>query len=191
VTEPTWRRLRLATSVRLLVLFLLTAGLFVAQEPKVNKDECGFSIRAKPGEVAVTGPDDIVPLVHVVNQPDSPIDILAVDLEGTWLSVSNNEYTDKTCAKYRIRNRSDQPIASFVIELDVRDRSGGTGSGARSSSVVAPGQTADVTSCGGNGHGGALGNRVRILIYVHSIDFGDCLYRPSLRIPASLGVGPP
>lgn len=31
---------------------------------------------------------------------------------------------------------------------------------------------------------------VRLLVSVRSVDFGDCLYRASLRIPRSLGVHP-
>jgi hypothetical protein len=29
---------------------------------------------------------------------------------------------------------------------------------------------------------------VRLLVYVDSVDLGDCLYKPSLRIPRSLNI---
>jgi len=35
------------------------------------------------------GPDELLPLVYVVEQPDSPIEVVSVDLTGTWLSISH------------------------------------------------------------------------------------------------------
>jgi hypothetical protein len=58
----------------------------------------------------VKGPDDIVPLLYVVEQPDSPIEVVSVDLTGMWLSVSHQQHTERDCAKYRIRNRSDRNV---------------------------------------------------------------------------------
>src|SRR5258706_369594 len=55
----------------------------------------------------------------------------------------------------------------------------GGGSGALTSSPMPPGQTIEVESCGGGGHGSARDNYIRLLVYVHSVDFGDCLYKPS------------
>jgi hypothetical protein len=131
-----------------------------------------------------------VPLVYVVEQPDSPIEILSVDLHGMWLSVSGEKVTEHFCNKFIARNRSDRIVQRFGIELLVQSMAGGGGSGAQSASPLAPGQTIEISSCNGGGSGGAQENRVKVLISVHSADFGDCFYRPSLRIPRTLGVKP-
>ena len=151
---------------------------------------CGFRVEGSPAQVTVTGPDDIVPLVYVVEQPDSPIEIASLELGGTWLSVSDKQYRQKTCAAYKIRNRSDRTISTFDVGLVVNGVSGGTGLGAGSPSPLLPGQVVEVKSCNGGGSGGAPGNHVRLLASVSAVDFGDCFYRPSARIPRSLGIIP-
>jgi hypothetical protein len=169
---------------------LLMASFGIAQQQQHDSNACGFTVQDEPIQPTVTGPDDIVPLVYVVEQPDSPVEIVSVDLQGMWLSVSNEQHTEQNCAKYKVRNRSDRAIQRFDIELLVQGVGGGGGYGVQSSSPLAPGQTVEFKSCGGGGHGGAPGNHVRLLVSVRSVDFGDCLYRVSLRIPRSLGVHP-
>lgn len=171
-------------------LFLLMASFGIPQKQQHDSDTCGFTVQGEPTRPTVAGPDDIVPLVYVVEQPDSPIEILSVDLQGMWLSVSNGQHSEKDCANYRVRNRSDGVVQAFNIELLVQTVGGGAGSAARNSSALAPGQTVEIKSCGGGGRGGAPGNHMKLLVSVNSVDFGDCLYRPSLRIPRSLGVRP-
>ena len=138
----------------------------------------------------VTGPDDLLPLVYVVEQPDSPIEVISVDLTGKWLSVANEQHSERYCATYKVRNRSDRPVQGFNVELSVRALNGGGGFGAHPSSPVAPGELVEIKSCGGGGNGGAPGNHMRLLVFVQSVDFGDYFYRPSVRIPHSLGVHP-
>jgi hypothetical protein len=65
----------------------------------------------------------------------------------------------------------------------------GGGAGALGSSL-ASGQTVDIESCGTRGNGSAEDNYVRLLVYVYKVDFEDCHYKPSLRIPRSLKVHP-
>jgi hypothetical protein len=51
--------------------------------------------------------------------------------------------------------------------------------------------TVEINSCNGGGHGSAKDNYVQLLVYVDKIDFEDCHYKPSLRIPRSLKVRTP
>lgn len=170
-----------------LLLLVVTLGSARQQHPD---QECTFSVQGEPTRPTVTGPDDVVPLVYVVEQPDSPIEIVSVDLEGMWLSVAHEQHTERDCTKYKVRNRSDRAIQSFEIELRVtKMNGGGSGSGTRSSSSIGPGQTVEIQSCGGGGHGDAPQNQIRLVVYVRSVDFGGCVYRPSMRIPRSLNVG--
>ena len=173
------------------VFLLLVVSFGRARQTQQGSNSCGFAVQGEPAHPTVTGPDDIVPLVYVVEQPDSPIEVVSVDLTGMWLSVANEQTTVKDCAKYQIRNRSDRTVQKSEIMLILSTAGGaGGGSGALTSSSLAPGQTVEVKSCNGGGHGSAKDNYVRLLVYVHSVDFGECLYRPSVRIPRSLRVQP-
>ena len=176
--------------ITLLGFFLLTFTLGVARPEQHASNSCGFTVQGEPAHPTVTGPDDILPLVYVVEQPDSPIEVVSVDLSGMWLSVANEQHTERDCATYKVRNRSDRPVQTFEVQVSVSVFTGGGGFGTHPSSPVAPGQTVEIKSCGGGGHGGAPGNHVRLLVSVQSVDFGDCFYRPSMRIPRSLGVQP-
>jgi hypothetical protein len=172
---------------------LLLGGMMsVAQEqPRHAIDPCTFTVLGQPAIPTVTGPSDVVPLAYVVEQPDSPLEILSVDLEGMQLSVSHENYTVRDCAKYTVRNRSDRVIQRFAVGLRVNNaEGGGIAMLPRDSSPLAPGKAKEIKSCNGGGHGGAPGNHLKLIISVESIDFGDCFYRPSLRIPRSLGITP-
>jgi hypothetical protein len=172
-----------------LALLLLMVTFGVARQ-QYGTESCGFAVQGEPAHPTVTGPDDILPLVYVVEQPDSPIELLSVDLTGMWLSVANEQHTEWNCATYKVRNRSDRAVQAFDVELSVTAFHGGGGYGTHPSSPLALGQTVEIKSCGSGGHGGAPGNHVRLLVSVQSVDFGDCFYRPSARIPHSLGVHP-
>ena len=173
----------------ILCLLLLLGGFGIAQQQHDN-EACQFGVGGDPVHATVTGPEDLLPLVYVIEQPDSPVEIVSVDLEGMWLSVSGEQHTARDCAQYKVHNRSDRTIQRFEVMLNVSAASGGGGSGAQSSSPLPSGQTVEIKACGVRGRGGAPGNHVRLLVFVRSVDFGDCLYRPSLRIPRSLGVNP-
>jgi hypothetical protein len=174
----------------LLSFSLLMFTLGMARTQQHASGSCGFTVQGEPAHPTITGPDDILPLVYVVEQPDSPIEVVSVDLTGMSLSVANEQHEQRNCATYKIRNRSDRPVQTFNVELSVSTLNGGGGFGANPSSPLAPGQTVEIRSCGGGGRGGAPGNHVRLLVSVQSVDLGDCFYRPSVRIPRSLGVHP-
>ena len=172
-----------------LLLLVVSFGVGLARQQQQSSSSCSFAVQGEPAHSAVTGPDDIVPLVYVVEQPDSPVEVVSVDLTGMWLSVSHEQHTERDCAKYRIRNRSDRTVQDFQIMLmlsTIVGAGGGTGTG--SSSPLPPGQAVDVESCGVRGNGSAKDDYVRLLVYVDKVDFEDCHYKPSLRIPRSLKV---
>jgi hypothetical protein len=170
-----------------LALFVVSFG--GARQQAVDTQSCGFSVGSELSHVTVTGPDDIVPLVYVVKQPDSPLEIVSINFEGTWLSVSDERHTEKICATLEFRNRSDRAIYGFGTELVVNQVPGATHV-PRSPSPLSPGQTVEYKACNQSGSGPAPGNHVRLLVSVTGVDFGDCFYGPSERIPHSLGVIP-
>ena len=172
-----------------LLLLVVGFGVGLAQKTQQKGLSCGFAVEGESVEPAIKGPDDLLPLVYVVEQPDAPIEVVSVDLTGSWVSISNERTSHQFCAKYRVRNRSDQIVRGFEIMLMLSTSGAGGGAGAVSSSSVLPGQAAEVEFCGEKGgNGSAKDNYVRLLVYVDKVDFEDCHYKPSLRIPRSLGV---
>jgi hypothetical protein len=172
-----------------LASLLLVCSFGVPQQQN-SDDSCGFVLEGGSSDPSFKGPDDLVPLLYLAKQPDSPLEIVSVDLEGMWLQVSNEQHTEKNCAKYKVRNRSNRTVQKFIVTLRLSTSAGGGGTSAQSSSPLAPGQAIDVGSCGVTGSGGAENNHVRLLVYVDSIDLGDCLYKPSLRVPRGLKIYP-
>ena len=174
-----------------LVSLLLASNFGAAQQQSADAS-CGFVLQGEPTQTTVKGPDDLVPLVYVVEQPDSPLEVVSVDLEGMWLSISNEQHTERDCAKYTIRNRSNRPVQWFSVMLRLSTSGGaGGGVGTPSSAPLAAGQTAEINSCGVTGNGSAKNNYLRLLVYVESVDFGDCYYKPSIRVPRSLKINTP
>jgi hypothetical protein len=172
-----------------LLLLVVSFGFGLARQPQHSSISCGFAVHGEPAQPTVKGPDGIVPLVYVVEQPDSPIEVVSVGLTGMWLSVSHEQHTEQDCAKYRIRNRSDQTVQEFEIMLMLSTIAGAGGaSGTVSSSPLPPGLAVDVETCGVRGNGSAKDDYLRMLVYVDKVDFEDCHYKPSLRIPRSLKV---
>jgi hypothetical protein len=176
------------TALSFLGLLLWASSFVVARQQRHGIESCGFTVQGEPTEPTVTGPDGIVPLVCVVEQPDSPIEIVTVDLQGMCLSVLNGQHDERDCAKYKVRSQSDRTVQHFELMLRLSTMAGGRGSGALSTSLLSPGESIEIQACGVAGHGGAPDNHVRLLVYVESADFKECRYRPSLRIPRSLGV---
>ena len=176
-------------------LLLLAACLGIGQQQQGQKGACGFNVQGETSQPTVAGPDNIAPLVHILEQPDSPIEVVSVDLQGTTLSVSDEEYTTQytmqNCAAYKVQNRSDRNIKTFDLDLLLSAGDGGSTHRAHNSSPLASGQTVEVKACSGMLTGTAPRKaKLSVLVFVQSVDFGDCFYRPSLRIPQSLGVIP-
>lgn len=167
------------------LLLAFTAGSFAHQQSQPNA--CGFTVQASSARAEVTGPPDLVPLVYIVDQPDSPVEIQSINLDGSWLSVSGDRYTQRTCVHYQVRNRSDRPIQHVDLMLAYNGRGG---AGASNSAPISAGQTAELVACAVGGTGDARVTPMKILISVEAVTIEDCAFRPSVRLPLSLGVKP-
>jgi hypothetical protein len=170
------------------VLFLVSSNAPPVQAPQAA-DSCRFTVSGEVAKPTISGPEDITALVHVVEQPDSPVEILAIDFKDSWLSVAHERVTEQLRCTMKIRNRSDQQVKGLSL-LVIVGPSPGAGQGtefggfpgpAQTRSLV-PGQEADIIGCGGGGSGGAPGNHIRIFVYVDRVDWDGCLYVPSKRL---------
>jgi len=172
------------------VLLLVSGNTSLVQAPQ-TADACHFAVSGEIAKPAISGPDDITALVHVVEQPDSPVEILAIDFKDSWLSVVHERVTEQLRCTMKIRNRSDQQVKALSIHVVVGPSpSSGPGTGfggfpglAGVSQSLAPGQEADIIGCAGGGSGGAPGNHIRIFVYVDRLDWDGCIYVPSKRLP--------
>jgi len=178
-----------------LTLLLVAVGLTLARAgghqppPQPDPGDCRFTVHGEPVHPAITAPDEIVPLVYVVEQPDSPIEIVSVDLTGMQVNLANEELTHKDCVHYTVRNRSDRSIEGAWIELGFNGIGGSGAFGPPLGSPLASGASVDIKACNTGGHvSGVPGDRVRLLVSVSLVKFAGCAYKPSIRIPRSLGI---
>jgi hypothetical protein len=167
------------------LVLALCASLFAHQQSQ--PDACRFTVQGSAEQPQISGSPDMVPLVYVIDQPDSPVEIASINLDGSWLSVSGERYTERTRVKYQVRNRSDRVVEHVEVLLGYN---GVSGTGAFNSAPISPGRTAELIASTG-GTGDARTNPMKILISVGPIAFDDCAFRPSVRVPLSLGIKPP
>jgi hypothetical protein len=170
-------------------VFLLALSAATATQQPEGRDACRFKVSESTTKAAITGPEDIVGWTYVVEQPDSPIEILAADFKDSFLSVVNDRYTEELRCTIKVRNRSDQPVRGFDIRVLVttgRYASVGSGMGIfppETGRSLAAGQAMEIKGCGGRGTGGVIANTVRLVVVVDSVAMDGCFYIPSRRYP--------
>lgn len=172
-------------TIPVFVLLALLCAFGIAGAQQTDKEDghaCGFVLTEKGGPPSVKGPEDLVPLVYVVSQPDSPIEITGIDLTGSHFSAMKEEYSWSPCAVYEIRNRSNRTIYGFEI-MQTLNRPEGGGFGAKGTSSLLAGQAREIKMCGGGSHGRGPGEPPKLVVFVSYVKFEGCTYKPSLRIP--------
>src|SRR5882762_3551457 len=108
--------MRLSLGLFSALVLALCASLFAG--PQSQTDSCHFTVQGGGAQrPQISGPPDLVPLVYVIDQPDSPVEIASINLDGSWLSASGDQYTERTCVKYHVRNRSDRVIQHVEVSL--------------------------------------------------------------------------
>ena len=177
-----------------LVLYAL-AILFLAinapptNQNSANSDACKFELSTSSGQPSITGPDNIVPLIHIVDQPDSPVEITAIDFTEAYLSVYNERFMEQLRCRIKVRNRSDMTIRDVSVSISLSDRGASLRGGTQLGVTLAPGEEREVQACGrGTGRGSAKANRVLIAVAVSGVAFDSCDYLPSARIPRHLSL---
>ena len=166
---------------------LITAGApLLAQQPP-DENACKFTVSESKQKATIAGPDEIVRLVRVVQQPDSPIEILAVDFKDSWSARNGNNFTERTRFKARVRNRSDKPIRglSVVVWKSPGGLRGGYGTlnAPLSKPLLSPGEEIELQSAGSGGSGAEPEQDFQLLVSVDWVSFEGCQFYPSLRLP--------
>jgi hypothetical protein len=62
------------------LVLALCASLFATQQPQT--DACHFTVQGSAERPQISGPPDLLPLVYVVDQPDSPLEITSINLDA-------------------------------------------------------------------------------------------------------------
>jgi hypothetical protein len=175
-------------------VFLLALSAATATQQPEDRDSCRFKVSESTTKPSITGPEDIVAMTYVIEQPDSPVEVLAMDFKDSFLSVAHERVTEELRCTAKIRNRSDQSIRGVDISVLVASGGSAVGAGliprAGNWSGLAPGQEKEIQGCGGHGTGSAHDNLVHVLVFVSQVDTGDCSYLPSRRYPRALRVAP-
>jgi hypothetical protein len=176
-------------AISLIALSAATA----TQQPE-DQDSCHFKVSESTTKPSITGPEDMVAMTYLIEQPDSPVEILAMDFKDSFLSVAHERVTEELRCTAKIRNRSDQSVRG--VDISVLVASGGSAGGSGlvrrpgNWSGLAPGQEVEIRGCGSRGTGGTHDNLVHVLVFVSRVDTGDCSYLPSRRYPRALRVVP-
>lgn len=182
------------TLASLTVLMLSCSLLAAAQEADLG-DSCSFTVQPSNIEPLLAGPDEVLSILHVIQQPDSPIQITSVNCEGTSLWMSNGAYSWEPQCEVGVRNKSDSQVKNFETVVFLVDDGGSMGFSmelARYHTVgLAPNQEFKLAGKTGRGHGGARNNRVRMVVGVDWVQMDACRYYPSMRLPAKVGLALP
>jgi len=171
-----------------LLLVLATGALAWDQEPKTATD-CDFKVpesRSNGKAALVTGPEEVVRLIHVIEQPDSPIQILEIDLTGTILTVDNERANWQPKCTIKVRNRSDRTVEWVSVSI------GGVLVGSQSNDRpinLPSGHETEFKGCGGGRSRTARVNEASIFVLVSYVSFDTCAYEPSTRVPIRLVKG--
>jgi hypothetical protein len=172
------------------VLLLALCAALSGQQRSENG--CDFNLSGAQVAPNITGPDEIVAITHVVDQPDSPIKIVAADFKNSFITVSNERFTEQLNCTLRVQNQSDRAVRSFETISGLAGGNaavpvlGGYGASPDNMSTgrsLMPGEQLKIHGCGGRGDGGAPNNRVRLFVSIGSVLFDGCVYVPSRRFP--------
>jgi hypothetical protein len=181
--------------MRILIAFagisLAAFGASLATPQQKPVDACKFKMSESATNPTITGPEDVVAIAHVIDQPDSPVEILSADFKSSFVSVANERFTDQLHCSIKIRNRGDQTIRDFSLSTELQPVASrfiaGAGlvglPGPRNGRSLAPGQEVEIEGCGTGGSGSAPNNRVFLLLAIDSVSVKDCIYVPSRRFP--------
>jgi len=167
------------------VSLLALSAASATQQPE-DPASCRFKVSESNAKPTITGPEDIVALTYVIEQPDSPVEIVSMDFKDSFVSVANERFTEELRCTARVRNRSDQSIRGFDLEAFVTKTLGFGGPGFSSlggTQNLAPGQEVEIRACGGGGNGDATGNHVRLVVFIGTVATDGCVYVPSKRLP--------
>ncbi len=149
---------------------------------------CGFTL-ASPSGTTTSGPQELVGRLFVVPQPDSPVEITAIDLSMMTVTIAGSSYRVNRGSSYAVslHNRSEQPVYEVegIVGFRPAEQAGESGSGWNWKGTLLPGETVQTVVRGGGGTGSGGDADIVLSAVVHRVRFKECTYLPSRSYPAA------
>jgi hypothetical protein len=152
--------------------------------PQWAAARCVFRILEAAPPPVITGPEEITSLVRFVAQPDSPVVVSRVDFSNADLTVGGESFAFNSDFTVELFNVSNRVLRNIDVRLHIRSRHGAAGGGPTLAGPLSPGQRELLRVSRQQAQGTAPMNEVRVMISVDSVEWADCLYRPSQLLPA-------
>lgn len=186
-------------SAMVFVLLLFMSGSSSSGQVRSGAPSCDFEVveNLEQPTLAVAGPEEVVSRLHVVHQPDSPVEMVGLDLEGTQFVASESNgrtrFTYQLNGNVDFRNRSDQVVERVDVAIRVGSCQPPAGRPGDSwFGRLRPGGTTTLPATESGGSGGAAEGvgQVFFWAWIDRVEFGQCAYRPSQVIARELCSDP-
>jgi len=163
----------------MLMLWFLT--LLAMATPLHAQVDCRFSrVAEAPQALSVEGATEVIQIVKLVEQPDSPVVVTAVDLRGVTLNASPSQYTMDGTIVVEVMNISDLPISRVEIGRAAGWRDGFSSARWSFATTLGPGSRDVFTLSGRSGGGTAQPGELTVLLGIDAAFFEKCRYQPSV-----------
>lgn len=166
-------------------LFLSAALLVATQSPAgpiSDQTACAFDVMQRVRQPEVIGSPELRSRTRVLQQPDSPLAIVRVDLSDLRLNLLGSTQEHEGRFSIQVQNVSSRTINRATTMLRYWSGRGGGGSGPAWKQPLAPGAVVWLTA-GSRGSGVRPGEEMErdleLRVVVESVEFEGCLYKPA------------
>lgn len=157
--------------------------------PLQPQERCQFSLITEKPSIRAEGPDDVMRLIKVLEQPDSPVVLTSLDVRRPSLLTSPSQYTMAGMISVEVMNISDASISRVEIGR-VAGWTDGHSSGRWSfGTTLNPGAREVFSFSGRSGGATAHPGDLTVLLGVDAAFFGDCRYEPSVTPAGVMRAG--
>jgi len=173
-------------SLGVVLLFAMVAVRGHAQE------RCDFDLRPPASKPRIIASEPVSSRARVLEQPGSPVEIVAADLSGLVLTLTDDGYSyhSEALGSFEVRNRSDQQIQYVIVSLRVgscRQIASGGGIARPRRLDIPPGGTVRIETPFGSGGGITTdANPTGVFIWVSSVELRNCIYQPAVATSCAL-----
>jgi hypothetical protein len=142
---------------------------------------CEFRVVTQTGQPSVLGTNELRSRTLVPMQPDSPVRVVQVDLNGVDTILGSG--LPPGSYGVQVRNVSDKPVSNITVAVSfLLQQEGGT-LGSRLDGPLDPGETSWIRGLGNVRVAPADADKAKILVAVESAESGSCFYKPAQVIP--------
>jgi hypothetical protein len=164
----------------------LSAALFIgtqsAEQTTSDETTCAFALLQRVGRAEIVGAPDLRSRTLVLEQPDSPLAILRVDVSELKLTLGGPALHHDGQFRIQVQNVSNRVIKDARIMLRYWSGRGGGGSGPAWKEPLAPGAVVWL-SANSRGSGVRPGEEMegglQLRLVVESVEIEGCVYKPA------------